>query len=1186
MKTLKSILLFAGLVMMANACIPEVDQIQLPTNLSENLLTASIASEPITKTTLSSEQDGVSKVLWATNDAIGVFIDGNPNANVFTLTKGAGSKNAVFKGYGSGSSYVAVYPVAAASSVDGETVSIILPEEQVYESGSFGSGAYPMVASSNSSELTFLNLCSVLKISMTGHHNVTRLVFRSNNPDIKVSGPATVSLSNPSDPVLTMSNNGCDSLVVDTGGLMLDDDKPTAIYLALPAQTYKDGFTVRVETSTGYMVKKLESDFTMVRSRKHDAATFAVKLDSGTEPSASLAGSGTEEDPFRITSVGDILLMQSAVNAGGNIRGKSGVSTSAAKAYYLLTDDLDLSPICGAASGKSWTPIADCIDSQGYNGSTSFSGVFDGGGHTITNLYINEELPYRGLFGNLDYYGTIRNLTVRGSLSGVSYYSGIIVGLGYGTLENCTSEGSINGVSDLAGLAGRGERILYCTNRATVSSRSYASGISNYLNYANGCINEGAVTSEQGSCAGGITANFNWGTIINCQNRGEVTGSYYVGGICGYSRQSTRVLNCVNSGKVAGRINGYSETRIGGIIGFVSSAYAEATSLTTMSNCLNIGEVKLEGSAEGGIAGGLAGYSGYDDNFQGDGMQSDYTMISNCYWLYDSEAGKGIETGIGRNTGREENNASLSESCMRGTAYDGVLYTANDGSAYNVLIDALNACAFDLKKTAREVISAWEYDADGYPAPSDLEAVKPGTEQPLFSLSGSEFSFMVSGGEFSVEVTSSTDYQISGIPGWISAGEVETQPNRPHTHRHHFTVTANASGAERQAEIVFTNSEGATKQVKVFQKAPYLNVSSSVLTVSNKGGSKSIQVLSSIGWKASTDVDWISISPKSGEGDGYVSVKVSENTNPKAREGTVTVEAADGSASYKVGVVQSGYTGEESAEWMELPFYHQSVAMRFTATWCGWCPYMNSSVKRAQELWPGKIQHLALHEAESDLAFGGTEALARLYKISGYPTGIVDGRITINNSTDTDAVGAQFVTAAKETEDTYGTSSGLAIRSSAAGRQVSIDVETYFKTGGDYKLVVLLVEDGIIHAQSGGSEDYRHDCVARVAATSITGDAINADDMSKQAFSYTVTAPAGCNMNNMRVFAYVYKRFGSAQKIQSEDFGDFYIDNCATTPVGEYLQLALVGGSGGGGGGDTDPGGQGNEGITSGGEIR
>ena len=67
----------------------------------------------------------------------------------------------------------------------------------------------------------------------------------------------------------------------------------------------------------------------------------------------------------------------------------------------------------------------------------------------------------------------------------------------------------------------------------------------------------------------------------------------------------------------------------------------------------------------------------------------------------------------------------------------------------------------------------------------------------------------------------------------------------------------------------------------------------------------------------------------------------------------------------------------------------------------------------------------------------------------------------------------------------------------------------------------------------------------------------------------------------MRVLVYIQKAFGSAPRIQSDNYGDYYVDNCAVVKLGEDLPLVLEGGGGGSGGGE----GGGNEDIIPGSEI-
>lgn len=76
--------------------------------------------------------------------------------------------------------------------------------------------------------------------------------------------------------------------------------------------------------------------------------------------------------------------------------------------YFELTADIDL----GGKDGREWTPISyggyDKIDNRLKT--TDFAGIFDGKGHTISNLKIGENgaSKHAGLFGYSS--GTIRNL--------------------------------------------------------------------------------------------------------------------------------------------------------------------------------------------------------------------------------------------------------------------------------------------------------------------------------------------------------------------------------------------------------------------------------------------------------------------------------------------------------------------------------------------------------------------------------------------------------------------------------------------------------------------------------------------------------------------------------------------------------------------------------------------------------
>lgn len=185
------------------------------------------------------------------------------------------------------------------------------------------------------------------------------------------------------------------------------------------------------------------------------AEDFVTDRDSFT---FSLKGKGTEAEPFLISSQKDLENMRDAVNIGHK---ENGVACDSA--YYKLTADieLDVKSKVYTQSGSSatytgWKPIGRYESFGSISSSVTFSGTFDGCGHTISGMFIsltnNGRDYYRGLFGyNL---GTIKNLKVVGEMNKVGWFSGLIAGVNGGTVENCYASGYISCVFSCGGLVG------------------------------------------------------------------------------------------------------------------------------------------------------------------------------------------------------------------------------------------------------------------------------------------------------------------------------------------------------------------------------------------------------------------------------------------------------------------------------------------------------------------------------------------------------------------------------------------------------------------------------------------------------------------------------------------------------------------------------------------------------------
>lgn len=201
-------------------------------------------------------------------------------------------------------------------------------------------------------------------------------------------------------------------------------------------------------------------------------------------------GTGTESDPYQISNGAELAYLAQQVNAGESYSDK----------YFTLTKDIRLNEQDVPTSGNPWTPIG--------NNKKKFQGTFDGGGHTVSGLYINitgsyspaaKGRLYQGLFGYVK-DGTVQNLIVTGSVTvkndknvNVSYIGGI-VGYNDGDIvQNCGFYGIVSAkkkaakdcTKDNGGVVGKGDATncwyFFCTDTENASPLGVCGG------YANKC---------------------------------------------------------------------------------------------------------------------------------------------------------------------------------------------------------------------------------------------------------------------------------------------------------------------------------------------------------------------------------------------------------------------------------------------------------------------------------------------------------------------------------------------------------------------------------------------------------------------------------------------------------------------------------------------------------------------------
>jgi len=296
-----------------------------------------------------------------------------------------------------------------------------------------------------------------------------------------------------------------------------------------------------------------------------------------------VAGGNGAVNPYVIT---DIYGLQGIASPSGHLLGAS----------FALANNVDASTTATWNNGAGFVPIG--------NGTTSFSGDFNGDNHVIDGLFINTPAAsYVGLFGATSTTATVENLGLTNiSVSG-SVYVGGLEGLNFGTVENSYSTGSVTGsygseiVGGLVGLNASVVNNAY--SQATVSGTYSVGGLvgSNIGTITNAYYSTGQVNGYQD--VGGLVGD-NGGTISSSYNSGIAEGNRQVGGLAGDNRN--RITDSYNLGTVVG------DFALGGLIGdnegFVSNSYSS-------------GVVGDEGG-DGDEAGGLIG-------FNAGGVQ-------NCFW--------------------------------------------------------------------------------------------------------------------------------------------------------------------------------------------------------------------------------------------------------------------------------------------------------------------------------------------------------------------------------------------------------------------------------------------------------------------------------------------------------------------------------------------------------------------------
>ncbi len=323
----------------------------------------------------------------------------------------------------------------------------------------------------------------------------------------------------------------------------------------------------------------------------------------------------------------------------------------------LLANDIDLSGIC--SNGVNWRPIGTA-----YTSGESFQGTFDGQGHTVSNLLIDDSGYYNALFGSVS-HATIANLTVSGEVRGSEYVGGIVSMCTDSDLINLVNTCTVDAYTYNAGTnhEGRAAGVVCYVATSNPSSNHvfenlvnqgdiyatsyYTAGVVGFLYNADGfsttlsqCVNYGDVNvlparyglDAANRAVGGVLGSTagDYGTYIveACANEGAIASDncISVGGVAGYLGGNGSSLSfSENRGDVSGANNA------GGVVGYLGSVGG------SVRNSLNMGVV--HGNQYGGVVGSASR--------SGQSLSNNFTLKSACDVAYGAGSG-GTNRGAAR----------------------------------------------------------------------------------------------------------------------------------------------------------------------------------------------------------------------------------------------------------------------------------------------------------------------------------------------------------------------------------------------------------------------------------------------------------------------------------------------------------------------------------------------------------
>ena len=491
---------------------------------------------------------------------------------------------------------------------------------------------------------TFKNLCSILRVQLTGCETITSVTLSNDN--IPLVGGGTVAWNDDA-PTLTTSG-GSKSITINLGnGILLNENNANEYYFILPSSgTSMSG--MKVSTKFSQSDGSYTYTPTLTRSRSGSLAYGRSKVVKVALRAGFFSGgNGTEANPYQVATANDLLYLDDVSKMDGSTYGyfREG-------ACYVQTADID----CSSLAETDLDVIC--------RNDTPFKGTYDGGNFTIRNGIIKDiDHVQVGLFGNV--HGTLKNIK----------------------LENfnvsSTSTLSYANTATLVGVVDKGAQVINCHSICNTVTGLKTGGLIGYARDAgliDQCVTRGVTLTSSGA----ITP------LGNEDNDANQTYGF-CGGVIGGCKTAV-ISNCICYGAAEDGtgdpsvLNGGSAT--GGIAGYIGNN----DGVCTMTDCyVSNAQITSAHGYAGGLVGRAYSKSSITSFTSADGSLHSVDMDKDHVLIYGNTGAGGVAGYLtGTITGTKQTNTPANYSA---TVKDiEVFAPANAGGIVGVNNGTLNTC--------------------------------------------------------------------------------------------------------------------------------------------------------------------------------------------------------------------------------------------------------------------------------------------------------------------------------------------------------------------------------------------------------------------------------------------------------------------------------------------------------------